>query len=118
MILSRVGCAGDALFLGNSMPIRDMDMYATAPQRAPAACGSAGPGSGPVSPALYAASAQGAAAAGVGAPVAANRGASGIDGVLSTAAGCAHACLMSTRVEAAGVHGCGKLYFLATRCIT
>jgi len=144
--LSRVLPAGDGLFLGNSMPIRDMDMYATAPQRAraPPALGFPRPG-GPAdgdarsgrldgltaaSPSLDPASpgvaadgergrvsgaaaarapgasdadgcwpgrgggadadqAQGAVTAGVGAPVAANRGASGIDGVLSTAAGCA-----------------------------
>jgi len=143
--LSRVLPAGDGLFLGNSMPIRDMDMYAAPPQRAraPPALGSPRPG-GPASgdprsgrlDGLTAASrlpdsgspdvaahgehghpsgapgacepggsdadghwpgrgsganadpAQGAVAAGVGAPVAANRGASGIDGVLSTAAGC------------------------------
>lgn len=48
---------GHGLFIGNSMPIRDMDMYASTAQ-------SLGP---------YA--------------VAANRGASGIDGVVSTAAG-------------------------------
>ncbi|KAK9837268.1 hypothetical protein WJX81_002656 [Elliptochloris bilobata] len=67
--LSRVLPLGDALFLGNSMPIRDMDMYATAPLHSPASPGG------------------GAVASGLGAPVAANRGASGIDGVLSTAAG-------------------------------
>jgi len=143
--LSRVLPAGDGLFLGNSMPIRDMDMYAAPPQRAraPPALGSPRPGGlasgdprsgrldgltaalpypypgspdvdvddergrpsgAPGAPAPCASgangywtgrgggadaeAAQGAVAAGVGAPVAANRGASGIDGVLSTAAGC------------------------------
>lgn len=51
--------AGGTLFLGNSMPIRDMDMY--------------GDPNGP------------------GGPVFANRGASGIDGNIATAAGCARA---------------------------
>lgn len=65
--------AGDGLFIGNSMPIRDLDMYATT--RSPCtASSSASQGQGPVQ-------------AGIGAPVACNRGASGIDGVLSTAAG-------------------------------
>jgi len=54
-IVSREIPAGHGLFLGNSMPIRDMEMFA----------GTSGPRS----------------------PVAANRGASGIDGVVSTAAG-------------------------------
>lgn len=49
--------AGNGLFLGNSMPIRDMDMYSSSSNNA-----------GPIM-------------------VAANRGASGIDGVLSTAIG-------------------------------
>ncbi|HWR98006.1 MAG TPA: 2-succinyl-5-enolpyruvyl-6-hydroxy-3-cyclohexene-1-carboxylic-acid synthase [Candidatus Methanoperedens sp.] len=54
-IVSRAIPAGHGLFLGNSMPIRDMEMFADA--------------------------------AGPRIPVAANRGASGIDGVVSTAAG-------------------------------
>jgi 2-succinyl-5-enolpyruvyl-6-hydroxy-3-cyclohexene-1-carboxylate synthase len=54
-IVSREIPAGHGLFLGNSMPIRDMEMFA----------GICGPRP----------------------PVAANRGASGIDGVVSTAAG-------------------------------
>jgi isochorismate synthase/2-succinyl-5-enolpyruvyl-6-hydroxy-3-cyclohexene-1-carboxylate synthase/2-succinyl-6-hydroxy-2,4-cyclohexadiene-1-carboxylate synthase/O-succinylbenzoate synthase len=140
--------AGHGLFLGNSMPIRDMEMYgapqappappmaapeaaappaaaaaaATAP-RAPrparggsgggngAALGGAGDGrllgsiplAGAFAPAAAASAAAAAAAAAAvgpapptaarvpearrGAPVGANRGASGIDGVLSTAAG-------------------------------
>jgi isochorismate synthase/2-succinyl-5-enolpyruvyl-6-hydroxy-3-cyclohexene-1-carboxylate synthase/2-succinyl-6-hydroxy-2,4-cyclohexadiene-1-carboxylate synthase/O-succinylbenzoate synthase len=65
-------CAGEGLFVGNSMPIRDLDMYA-----APAADGSSSSGSS-------AALRQGVVATSLGAPVAANRGASGIDGVLST----------------------------------
>ena len=54
-IVSRQISSNDALFMGNSMPIRDMDMYAVAD--------------------------------GARVPVAANRGASGIDGNLATAAG-------------------------------
>ena len=52
------------LFLGNSMPIRDMDMYGSGSTRAPAAFPLPG-----------------------GARTAANRGASGIDGIVSTAIG-------------------------------
>lgn len=59
---------GDALFVGNSMPIRDMDAF-----------GGAAANAGP--------EAMGAVDQGLGVPLAANRGASGIDGVLSTAAG-------------------------------
>lgn len=62
---------GHGLFAGNSMPVRDLDMFTTARPRSPLAP----PG--------------GAAADGAPDPnpVAANRGASGIDGVLSSAAG-------------------------------
>ena len=75
---------GEGLFVGNSMPIRDLDMYAApalAEPAAPAAPAAPGPAAAP--PAASAA-VQGVAAQGLGAPVAANRGASGIDGVLST----------------------------------
>jgi isochorismate synthase/2-succinyl-5-enolpyruvyl-6-hydroxy-3-cyclohexene-1-carboxylate synthase/2-succinyl-6-hydroxy-2,4-cyclohexadiene-1-carboxylate synthase/O-succinylbenzoate synthase len=69
-LLSRTLPEGHALFLGNSMPVRDMDMYAdVAPGRD--APGRDGLGGG----------------VGVGAAVACNRGASGIDGVVSTASG-------------------------------
>ena len=59
---------GEAVFLGNSMPIRDMDMYSTRRKLAESSMGVVKDFP-------------------VGAPLAANRGASGIDGVLSTAAG-------------------------------
>lgn len=58
-ILSRLCPENHVLFLGNSMPIRDMDMYA--------------------------------ATDGAGPRVAVNRGASGIDGHIATASGCAAA---------------------------
>ena len=70
--LSRLLPPGHGLFLGNSMPIRDMDMYG-APSTLPVSGGAEGSSRG--------------GGAGLGVPVAANRGASGIDGVLSTAAG-------------------------------
>lgn len=60
------GAAGNGLFIGNSMPVRDMDMYAAW---------------------QHLQSQQGVVSAGGGYPVSSNRGASGIDGVLSTAAG-------------------------------
>lgn len=69
--ISRLLPTGEALFLGNSMPIRDMDMYAAGPPASHAA-------------ALHP---QGVVSVPVGVRVAANRGASGIDGVVSTAAG-------------------------------
>ena len=59
--------AGDALFIGNSMPIRDIDAYGGA---TPHLSGFGDEIKNPIGP-----------------PIAANRGASGIDGVLSTAAG-------------------------------
>jgi isochorismate synthase/2-succinyl-5-enolpyruvyl-6-hydroxy-3-cyclohexene-1-carboxylate synthase/2-succinyl-6-hydroxy-2,4-cyclohexadiene-1-carboxylate synthase/O-succinylbenzoate synthase len=87
---------GEGLFLGNSMPVRDADAFGlprgagslfdgdSAFATAPSGLASSSDSS------LAAAEGQGAVGAGVGAPVAANRGASGIDGVLSTAAGFAH----------------------------
>jgi isochorismate synthase/2-succinyl-5-enolpyruvyl-6-hydroxy-3-cyclohexene-1-carboxylate synthase/2-succinyl-6-hydroxy-2,4-cyclohexadiene-1-carboxylate synthase/O-succinylbenzoate synthase len=76
-LLARALPPGEALFLGNSMPIRDFDAYGT-PSASAARVDSATPRS------VYTQSRQ---FSGVGAAVAANRGASGIDGVLSTAAG-------------------------------
>lgn len=77
--------AGEGLFVGNSMPIRDLDMYA-APALPAASTLSGAPAAGGVAPAGGAAAAagQGVAPVELGARVAANRGASGIDGVLST----------------------------------
>ncbi len=76
---------GHALFLGNSMPIRDMDMYAQprTHDAPPAQLGSSS------SVAQQQRQQRQRARRGDGAPLrtAANRGASGIDGVLSTAAG-------------------------------
>ncbi|EIE27179.1 Thiamin diphosphate-binding protein, partial [Coccomyxa subellipsoidea C-169] len=71
--LSKVLPTGTGLFLGNSMPIRDMDMYAAPSDRQdnPSQQGSV-------------------TSSGIGAAVAANRGASGIDGVMSAAAGFAY----------------------------
>ena len=67
--LSRSLPPGHALYLGNSMPVRDMDVYADVPAAA------SGEAAAPVkTPAP-------------GVPVACNRGASGIDGVVSSAIG-------------------------------
>lgn len=113
--LSRLLPPGHGLFLGNSMPVRDMEMYAgrqNADKRPAGADGGEPSARGPeawlrfgnVGGSSETVSGRGAAApasvdrhslrppriatgAAVGAPIAANRGASGIDGVLSTAAG-------------------------------
>jgi len=58
---------GDGLFVGNSMPIRDIDAFGGAK--------------------VERTSGMASAVHGLGLPIAANRGASGIDGVISTAAG-------------------------------
>lgn len=78
---------GEGLFVGNSMPIRDLDMYAAPAAAGQGASGARGTGSSP-------AAVQGVVSQGLGAPVAANRGASGIDGVLSTGK-CASVCLLT-----------------------
>ncbi len=82
-VLSQELPPGEGLFIGNSMPIRDLDMYGMPAKRemhAEVVETNQKGASTEWSP-------QGVVQAGVGAPVAANRGASGIDGVLSTAAG-------------------------------
>ena len=68
-MVSRMLPEAHGLFLGNSMPIRDMDMYADSGGSAMVAGRGAGLG------------------AGCGVPVGSNRGASGIDGVVSAASG-------------------------------
>ena len=98
--LARALPPGEALFVGNSMPIRDLDMYACpatpAPHPPPTAGTDGSSDSAVREPSIAAAAGTGVGAppqrqaavpTGLGAPVAANRGASGIDGVLSTAAG-------------------------------
>lgn len=79
-VLARQLPPGEGLFVGNSMPIRDLDMYA--------------------SPAAGGAAQQGVVGGALGAPVAANRGASGIDGVLSTGE---KRCRGGARVRARGL---------------
>ena len=94
--LSRALPRGHGLFLGNSMPIRDMEMYGTSG-------GFDGLAAGEAEGQQQSKQAQhqqqlgrdqqqqqrtdSAGSVGLGVPIAANRGASGIDGVLSTAAG-------------------------------
>lgn len=77
-VVARQLPVGSALYLGNSMPIRDMDMY-----------GSPAPSIGPdrLLAGLRGEQAADVGAQGVGVPVGVSRGASGIDGVLSSAVG-------------------------------
>lgn len=92
--LARSLPAGHAIYLGNSMPIRDMDMYATTlPDAAstaelsqPTPSSSSHSHSSVTRGSAHTASSTSAVRP-FGAAVGANRGASGIDGVLSTAAG-------------------------------
>lgn len=64
------------------MPIRDMDMYATWRRQVSNSLASSSSAATPAT-----GDSQGGVESGVGVPVGSNRGASGIDGVLSTAAG-------------------------------
>lgn len=77
--------AGNGLFIGNSMPVRDMDMYATWQRQQ--SLSQASTSHSASEQARSPQPSQGDVQEGVGAPVGSNRGASGIDGVLSTAAG-------------------------------
>jgi isochorismate synthase/2-succinyl-5-enolpyruvyl-6-hydroxy-3-cyclohexene-1-carboxylate synthase/2-succinyl-6-hydroxy-2,4-cyclohexadiene-1-carboxylate synthase/O-succinylbenzoate synthase len=93
-LLSQELPPGEGLFIGNSMPIRDLDMYGMPAVREmpvevnhQSSTTTSTTSSNITTVLLNQWSPQGVVQAGVGAPVAANRGASGIDGVLSTAAG-------------------------------
>ena len=91
-VLSHELPLGEGLFIGNSMPIRDLDMYGIpatvqnleGDQNGAAIDGADNIANTSANSMIFS---QGTVHAGLGAPVAANRGASGIDGVLSTAAG-------------------------------
>jgi isochorismate synthase / 2-succinyl-5-enolpyruvyl-6-hydroxy-3-cyclohexene-1-carboxylate synthase / 2-succinyl-6-hydroxy-2,4-cyclohexadiene-1-carboxylate synthase / o-succinylbenzoate synthase len=86
-VLSQELPPGEGLFIGNSMPIRDLDMYGMPAVREMHVDIVENNSNGSFANISTQWSPQGVVQAGVGAPVAANRGASGIDGVLSTAAG-------------------------------
>ncbi|DBA90081.1 TPA: hypothetical protein ACH3X1_003400 [Trebouxia sp. C0004] len=78
--------SGNGLFIGNSMPVRDMDMYATWQRQ----CSNAQTSTSHAPARVQNSSSkpcQGVLDVSVGVAVGSNRGASGIDGVLSTAAG-------------------------------
>jgi len=92
-VVSEMLPQGWGLFLGNSMPIRDVDMFCSMPRdrtRPATSYGRAGPPGGgrPEGPSVDPSWDQQGLGA-LGAPVMANRGASGIDGVLSSAVGAA-----------------------------
>ena len=95
------------------MPIRDMDMYATWQRRESHSQATTSCSTSTVIPS----SSQGVLDDGVGVPVGSNRGASGIDGVLSTAAGFAAGlkrCVTLTVGDVSFLHDINGLNLLRT----
>lgn len=91
MVLGQHLPEGHGLFVGNSMPVRSLDMFAAARHEGPAG-GSA-----------------------IGHPVRGNRGASGIDGVVSAAAGFAAGLQRPTSLvvgDVSFIHDTNGLFFL------
>lgn len=95
------------------MPIRDMDMYATWQRQQSHSQATSSYSTSTVTPS----SSQGVLDDGVGVPVGSNRGASGIDGVLSTAAGFAAGlkrCVTLTVGDVSFLHDINGLNLLRT----